>query len=385
MTQYVNPEIEQNPTEIQQQMVDDLAENGIEVRPATALYYLLSVFAFLWATLAEQATQVFSTIFRYYGQTIARIPPNDAVRAATTVTFRAKDTNGPYLVPAGTEVNLRAADGTTIPFRTTVDATIPNGATTVTPVTIVAVDGGTDANDLATFATVTQTFAWAGSPVVIVLAPSGGGTDAETDDDYEDRLADLLSLPSRTLAHPANFEVFARNQPGIERALAINNYTPGPPASDAAPGHITVFPIDPGGGTLTDPEKVALLADIREVTLNNLIPHVADPTYTVVEVEFTGVCESGEDEVAVEARAEAAVLEFLDPAVWASPGIDDPRGWEDRPIVRYQDVSHVLNSVEGFDYHTALTINGVAGDLELDGPAALPDPDSTADGTVTAP
>src|SRR4051812_960023 len=98
MAEYISPEIEQDPAAIQQQMIDDLetALPGLDVRPATALYYLIAIFAFLWARLAEQSSQVFSTIFRYYGRKIVREPPQDAVAATTTVTFTAQDDDGPY-------------------------------------------------------------------------------------------------------------------------------------------------------------------------------------------------------------------------------------------------------------------------------------------------
>jgi hypothetical protein len=134
MTEYVAPEIEQDPAAIQQQMIDDLQAQvpGLEVKPATVVYYLLAVFAFLWAQLAELSSQVFSTIFRYYGQKIIRLAPSDAVSASTTVTFTAKDTNGPYLIQAGTEVNLAGADGSPVAFRTIGDVTIPNGSSTIT-------------------------------------------------------------------------------------------------------------------------------------------------------------------------------------------------------------------------------------------------------------
>lgn len=384
MAEYVSPEIEQDPAAIQQQIIDDLeaALPGLEVKPATVTYYLIAIFAFLWARLAEQSSQVFSTIFRYYGRKVVREPPQDAVSATTTVTFTAQDVDGPYDVPAGTEINLRGADGTPVPFRTLALATILNGSTTITPVTVAAAVPGASANGLSALVSVTQTFSWLES--VTVLAPSAGGEDAEDDDAYVNRLADLLTLPRRTLARPENFEAFARNWPGVDRALAINNYRPSPPSS-VAYGHVTVFPIDTAGAPLTTGEKNDLLAALQLVALVNLIVHVADPTFTDVDVVYEGVCRPGFNPADVQAAADAAVLAFLSPALWALPQEGDVRGWENRDTVYHQDISTVLNNVQGFERWTTLTINGVAADFALDVPAPLPSLASTVGGTVTAP
>jgi hypothetical protein len=386
MAEYVSPEIPQDASAIRQQMIDDLedAVPGLEVRPASTLYYLIAIFAFLWAQLGELASQVFSTIFRYYGAKIVRVPPNDAVAAATTVTFTARDTNGPYDIPAGTEVNLRAGDGSLVAFRTSALVTIPNGSTTVTPVTVVAAVPGADGNGLSELDSVSQSFTWLAS--VTVLASTSGGEDAETDDEFQNRLADEFTLIGRTLVREENFEAAARGHAGVARARTIADYLPGPPADDNAPGHYTTALMDDAGAPVSSPVRAEVLADFQANSLNNLIPHLVDPAYTVVTVVFTAVATPGQDPAAVQANAEAAVLEFLDPATWALPADGgDVRGWEDHPFVRYQDVSKVLKDTDGLDHHTALTINGVADDLELDGPFGLPDPDSTATGTVTAP
>lgn len=375
MAEYVTPEIPQDPAAIRDQMIDDLAGQGIQVRPATAMYFLLSVFAFLWAQLAEQSSQVFSTIFRYFGTKIARVPVRDAVSAATTVTFTADDDDGPYDIPIGTEINLRGADGTPVSFRTTTLATIPNGSTTVTPVTVVAATPGTSGNGLSALVGVTQTIVWLNT--VTVLAPTAGGEDAQTDDEYQNDLADLLSLPVRTLARPVNFETYARRFPGVERALAVNAYP--------SPGHITVYVADADGLPVSGPTQAALLADFQELAITGLTAHIADPNYTVLDIAFTGVAERGYDPATVQARAEGALAAWVSPTFWGTPDLGDQINWREQLIVRYQDLSTVLNNVQGFDHHTALTINGAAADFTLAGPAALPDPTSTVNGTVGAP
>lgn len=374
MAEYVSPEISQDPAAIREQMIDDLADDGIQVRPATATYLLLSVFAFLWARLAEQSSQVFSTVFRYFLQKIARIPYQDAVSAVTTVTFESVDDEGPYEIPIGTEINLRGADGTPVSFRTTALATILNGETTVTPVVIVAATPGAAANGLSTHVGVTQTFTWLAS--VTILEPTAGGVDGQTDDEYLNDGADLLTLPVRTLARPINFETYARRFPAISRALAVNN--------DPSPGHIKVY-VEFEGGTVTAPTQEALLDDLQELSLINLIPDVADANYTAVAIEFEAVAERDYDTADVNDRAEQALLAAINPAIWGTPSLGDTIAWRDQTVMRWQDLSTILNNVQGLDHHTLLTINGGTADVTLAGPAALPDPASTVNGIVVAP
>lgn len=362
MTEYVSPEIAQDPAAIQQQMIDDLEAQvpGLEVKPATVIYYLLSVFAFLWAQLGELSSQVFSTIFRYYGTKIIRLPANDAVSASTTVTFTAKDTAGPYLIPAGTEVNLTGADGSPVPFRTIADVTIPNGATTVTPVTVVAADAGAAGNSLSAFQSITQTYTfWATVPATI-LSPTAGGADEEDDDTYQNRLADRLTLLADTLVIPADFETWARGHTGVDRALAIDNYNAG-----AADGHITVALVNELGASAGSTVKAAVLAEYVANVQSNLIPHVIDATYNTLAIVFAGKALTGYTTSDVAARAAAALADFINPAHWGLPTTGDQRLWIDTPIVRFQDLVTVLNNVEGFAYYvaptgTATTTSGTA-------------------------
>jgi hypothetical protein len=355
MTEYVAPEIEQDPAAIQQQMIDDLQAQvpGLEVKPATVVYYLLAVFAFLWAQLAELSSQVFSTIFRYYGQKIIRLAPSDAVSASTTVTFTAKDTNGPYLIPAGTEVNLAGADGSPVAFRTIGDVTIPNGSSTITPVTVVAAVAGAAGNSLSTFQSVTQTYSfWATIPATI-LSPTAGGADAEDDDTYQNRLADRLTLLANTLVIPSDFETWARGDTGVDRALAIDNYDSTIPGT--VNGHITVALVNELGASVGSTVKAQVLAEFVANVQSNLVPHVIDAGYNVLAVVFAGKALPGYVASDVLSRATAALQALVNPANWGLPQTGDQRLWVDTPIVRFQDLVTALNNVEGFAYYAAPT------------------------------
>lgn len=355
MTEYVSPEIEQDPSAIQRQMIDDLQAQipGLEVKPATTIFYLLAVFAFLWAQLAELSSQVFSTIFRYYGQKIVRVAPNDAVSASTTVTFTAKDTAGPYLIQAGTEVNLVGADGSPVPFRTTGDVTIPNGSTTITPVTIIAADPGAAGNSLSTVQGITQTYSfWAAVPVT-VLSATAGGADAEDDDTYQNRLADRLTLLANTLVMPLDFETWARGDVGVDRAMAIDNYDSTVPGT--VNGHITVALVNSLGASAGSTVKATVLAEFVANVQSNLVPHVIDATYNTLAIVFAGKALPGYTTADVQARAISALQDLINPARWGLPQTGDQRLWIDTPIVRFQDLVTALNNVEGFAYYVAPT------------------------------
>jgi hypothetical protein len=116
-------------------------------------------------------------------------------------------------------------------------------------------------------------------------------------------------------------------------------------------------------------------------TVSFMQPWAIDPTYTTIDVVFAAVSKPGTDPAVVEAAAEQAVLDYLSPARWGLAGNYD--GWTDKPVVRFQDVSAVIHGVPGIDHWTSITINGGTSDVTMTGPAALPDPDSTAAGTVS--
>jgi hypothetical protein len=195
-----------------------------------------------------------------------------------------------------------------------------------------------------------------------------GGEDAEDDDTYLNRLADVATLQGTTLVLPSHFATFARNQTGVDRALALDNYDPPSPdgtnTGTGQPGHMTLALQDQGlpiGSTIKAAVKAALVANAQ----TNLIVHVIDPTYTVINVVFSGVSAGGYIPADVAVRAAAAVVDFLNPANWGLPQGGDQRDWIETSVVRFQDIVTVLNNVEGFDHYanvtgTATTTSGSA-------------------------
>jgi hypothetical protein len=114
--------------------------------------------------------------------------------------------------------------------------------------------------------------------------------------------------------------------------------------------------------------------------------HVVDANYTTLTIVFAGVAASGYDPTDVEARAEQAIADLINPARWGAPAAASENlapAWVNTPVVRFQDISAALNNVEGFDHWTSLTINGGTADVTMNGIAPLPSAASTVSGTVT--
>lgn len=354
--------------------------------PGTTYDVLADVFASLHAESLQTMTQMLEIAFRGSLEKVDRIIQRDAVQstATGTLTRTAADATatGTRVVAAGTEFNLQGSDGTPVAFQTVNDETFIGTDADLTGVDLIAVLGGTGGNGLSTVTGPAQTVSWYLS--LVLDAPASGGEDAEDDETYLNRGADEKPGRAFTIVLPDDLSRWLRNQPGVDRALVVNNYNADLSAADVG-GHMTAVVIDADGAELSGGTMTSLEADAQEIAVTDGVIHIIAPTYTEVAVEFAGKAVSGFDAADVETRAEAAVLDFLSPALWGLPQTGDQLDWEDVRTVRFQDVSTVLNNVQGFDYWTSLTVNSDTADVSMTGPGALPAPTSTAAGTVTAP
>lgn len=179
---------------------------------------LIEAIAQMAAEQAEVAQSVPLEIFKYFGEQLVGLAAVAGARAQGATTWVLLDTAG-HTIPAGTLVSINDTA-----YETTSDVVVAPGSssTAVGGVLIRALDESSDPNGDTGDVELIDTLAFVSA---ITLAGSiSGGADPESTNEYVDRLkAELQLLASRPIV-PRDFEILARRVPGVERALAIDNY-----------------------------------------------------------------------------------------------------------------------------------------------------------------
>jgi hypothetical protein len=376
---YITVPTETDPDAIAEEALDYLAANipGYVPQDGHLEVWLIYALARVAAMVNDTASTVDSSIFRYYGSTVVGIQPVDAAYAYLATTWTTVDTLG-YTIPAGTLVGLRAAGDDLVAFATAEDLVIPAESTTGS-VTAYAVDPGAAGNGLGP-GTMELIDALGFITSVTAPAASGGGVDAESDDAYLSRLATEMRLMSPRPILPQDFAVLARRVPGVVRSTAIDGYNPSNQTYNNQ-RMVAVAVVDAAGQPLNAAAKASVTAYLTSLRELNFVINVFDPTYTTINVTYSVVARSGYDQVALDAVIADAVRSYLDPSTWGIPA-DDPQGWINIPVVRYLELASLIDRIDGVDYVSTLTINGLSANLALVGAIPLPTP-GTITGTVS--
>jgi len=292
---------------------------------------------------------------------------------------------GGYLIPDGTQLIMDSPTGEKVGFATVGDVIVPPGDSSVLGVPVVALEAGPQANGLIGAAVAIDPVVGVASAALASV--SAGGADAETIEDFVARAADRARRLRAVPITVDDFAALALDHESVARCMAVNLLDPDdPPGSGDEPeagGHVTVFPIDVAGqpiaGADIDEVEALLTGDERPL---NVMVHVAEPTYTEVDVAISVRLEPGADPDAMATTVEDAVRAHLSPATWAIDATEPgrwraPQTTAERTI-RHFDIAHVADSVPGVAGVTACTVNGGTA-VPLLGWAPLPDP-----GSITA-
>jgi hypothetical protein len=384
MPSYIELDLAADAEDLRQDGRDWLTANapaGYTIDPW--IDWMLGAVARMASEVTILAGRVPIAIFQTLGQ-ILNVAVIQATSATATARFHLNDTTADRTIEEGTQLDVDGAG-----FATTVDLVIPIGNSSG-DVAIVALEAGAASSGLSDpVDLVSPTYVWVDS--VELTAPTAGGTDGETDQEYVDRFADSIPTFSPKAINVSDAGAIARADIEVARALVLRDYIPGTPPITGAPaaGSTTVALRDAAGEPVSGASKTRVqdaLSDPDERLLA-LAFYAIDPNYTTIDVTFTAQCYDDYTPAAVEAQAEADIADFLSPALWGVPVRGDQQLWNDEPIVRRNDLLGVLYRVPGLRHVTSLTLAvhlGVLGtaDITMTGPAALPRA-GTISGTVT--
>jgi hypothetical protein len=313
----------------------------------------------------------------YFGETILNLPRNEALNATADSTWTMAG-GGTYTVPEGTQVGI--ANGLDlVTFETAAETTISGTGT----IPLRATEAGTQANNLDGTVTLIDPLAYVDQ--VTLDAPTAGGIDAETMDQYLPRLVELLQLMSPRPILPRHFEVLAR-QYGAYRAVAIEGLDPDEDTTgNALTMTVAVMdeegqPLDTGTSTAYG-TKTFIQTQFEQQLMANSVLHIIDPDYTTIDVTATVVSLDGYDHATVTAAVQAALTGYFTPINWGRrEGTGQvPTTWVNTTTVRYLEIAEQINRVPGVDYIDTLTFKKTGGslgtaDITLDGYVPLTEP-----------
>jgi hypothetical protein len=370
MPSYQDFGLDADPAQLQQDAEDWLlaqAPAGFVIPVWVA--WILSAVARIAVEVVVLAGRVPVGIFKTFGTDVLGVQPITAIAATATATFTLTDTLG-HTIGAGAQLDVNG-----VGFETVTDLVVPAAASSGS-VGIVALDAGTASNGVQAPATLV-------SPTLVFVTgvalpgPTAGGVDDEDDDAYVDRLADTTPALSRKAILIDDFATLARDDAEVYRALAIDNYDPGPPIVTNAEGHVTVIVQNAAGAAVSPAGKARVLAAMNANRVLNLVPHVLDPATTSVDISVTATAYSGYDVAAVDTAATQAIADFMNAARWGNPTGSDEFAWVEETKLRRDDLVWVVHNTPGVRRVDSLTLAlhgaGLATtDLTLAGPGAIP-------------
>lgn len=366
---YITAPVEADADEIAEAVLDYIAANvpGWTPQEGNLEVIMVEGFAARAAEAIQTAGLVPDEIFRFFGRSLIGLAPVEAAPARTLVQWDAADDQG-YTIPSGTVVAYPVAGDQSVLFYLPADLIIAPGASSAIA-EVIATQAGTAGNGLPP-GPMTMVVPLASIAAVSSTVDSSGGAEAESSSSYLDRLSDELTLLSPRPILADDFAKLARRVPGVFRALAVDNYNPDDETDDNE-RMVAVAMIDAEGQGVSEGVQDAVVAMLEAKRETNFIVNAMDPTYTTVNVVYVGHALAGFDTAAVQSAVAEALAGYLNPATWAAQ--DGTQDWRPVRIVRYLEVATLINNVPGFDYLTTLTLNGGTVNVNLAGPAPLPE------------
>ena len=385
MPEYIDLEIETDADALADDAITYLetAVPGWEAAPGNIETLLIESIAAMAAEQALVASQVPLTVFRYFGSELMHLPPLDGVAATGVTTWTMADTDG-RTIPVDTVLSIQD-----VVFTVATDVVISPGEPSGT-VPIVAAEVGVAGNDLVGPVALVDTLAYVNA--ITLDGTTAGGIDAETDDDYMNRLVDVLQLMAPRPILPTDFEALARSIVGVERTVAVDGFNPADDSYDNE-RMVAIAAVDVDGEDIPAATKTELhdyLVSLREI---NFVVNVIPPTYFTINVTTTIIVLPGFDPASVQNAVVGSLTDFFQPSQWGRMMSGDgliSRPWVNSSKVGRVNVGEAIKRVEGVAYVPSISITGdgtASGDDRMltPAPAGQPFPAAplTRPGTIT--
>jgi uncharacterized phage protein gp47/JayE len=351
---YIDSGARTDPDTLRDLAVTSLQEGipGLVLQPGHPIWLTFDAFAELAADLGLQLDDNLRARFRTFGREVIGLPSIEATAAASTITITTSDPDPDgeteRTIPAGAQV----AVGDEI-FLTSDDVTIAEGDSG--QVAIVARSVGAQGSGLTATPEFKEPYGFIAT--VVLDAITTGGRDAETETDYDAKLARRLQHQGRPILE-GDFSERAREVVGVARALTLDGYD----AIAETSGHektVTIAVVDENGAAVSGGVKTSVQTLIESEREINWVVYVIDPTYTTIDITAAVTVWDNYTASDVEAQCVTALGTFLNPAAWGTPPTGEQPEWHDEPIVLLSEVYTVLNNVDGVRHVTSLTIGAV--------------------------
>lgn len=382
MPDYISFPIESNPDTLQQDAYDFIQSKFPSWEPSEGNFeaFLIAAVSQMVSDLMELATDVPTSIFRYFGAYVIGVPPVGETAAAVDSTWTMVDNAG-YTITAGTLVAIPDDNGELHAFEVLNDVTInpSSTATAAGAVALQSVETGAVVSGLGGIGVnvpLLDPLAYVSS--VVLTGVTTGGKDAETDEDYLNRLSEYLTLLAPRPILPADFALMAKSIAGVHRAAALDGFNGSTYNNEKT---VAIAAVDEAGEAVPSGTKTAIGTYLESLREDNFVVYMMDPTYTTVDVQATVVKLAGTDETEVDNAVTDAITAYLSPANWGTggEGASDTRGWSPSKDVRYLELATLINNVSGVDYITSL------GTRVPGGSGSYTTTDKTLSGDITLP
>ena len=393
MGDFINVEIPTEQSELYDQIVAEIQATWPEWEdnPANLETRMFSAFARIAADMAVFASTVSKAVFMEFGRTMVGIPPQPETYAMVNSTWEMKDDAG-YTIATGTRVTISKSGDEQFAFEVVEDVVISPGTdTTLTGgVTLRSVLPGEEANGLGPSSDVAllDAYTYIGDTGSITLdGTTSGGADAETEDEYADRLVEELRLLTPRPIVPEDFAVLARRNPAVARSFAVDGWDGVDTNNERTVGLVL---LDESGEDVNAGVKTEVEEDLEALREVNFVVYVGSPTYTPIFVTTTVRAYRDWNPADVDAGVVAAIENYLSPANWAVQ-LDEVT-WEPQSVVRYGEVWSMIDRVPGVNYIESLYVDDATApdssdvvDITLSGTVPLTRPADTGTGiSVTA-